>query len=162
MGALVTVPQIVMALIGAATGKIADLYGRKPILVFGFALLPLRAVLFAFIQSSHWLIFLQVLDGFSAGIFMVVGVAMIADCTQGTGHFNLALGTMGAAVGVGASLSTLAAGFIIQRFGYTSGFLCLSVPAFLAFFTLLFFMPETRPATLAIRAETEPHVDRAA
>src|SRR5205085_588424 len=47
MGAFVTVPQIVMALIGPLVGKIADQRGRKPILVFGFIFLPLRAALFA-------------------------------------------------------------------------------------------------------------------
>jgi MFS family permease len=145
MGALVTVPQLVMAVIGAPTGKIADLHGRKPILLFAFALLPLRALLFAIVRDSYWLIGLQTLDGFSAGIFMIVGVLMIADCTEGTGHFNLALGTMGAATGVGASLSTLAEGFVVQRFGYSIGFLCLALAAVLAWLVLAFWMPETRP-----------------
>jgi MFS family permease len=145
MGALVTVPQVVMALIGAPTGKIADLHGRKPILLFAFALLPLRALLFAFVRNAYWLIGFQVLDGFSAGIFLIVGILMIADCTEGTGHFNLALGTMGAATGVGASLSTLAEGFVVQRFGYTLGFVCLACAAALAWLVLAFLMPETRP-----------------
>jgi MFS family permease len=148
MGALVTVPQIVMALIGAPVGKIADLRGRKPILLVGFALLPLRAILFAFVRNAYWLIGLQVLDGFSAGIFLIAGILMIADCTEGTGHFNLALGTMGAATGVGASLSTLAEGFVVQRFGYTLGFLGLALAATLAFLVLAFLMPETRPKHL--------------
>jgi MFS family permease len=148
MGALVTVPQIVMALIGAPVGKIADLRGRKPILLVGFALLPLRAILFAFVRNAYWLIGLQVLDGFSAGIFLIAGILMIADCTEGTGHFNLALGTMGAATGVGASLSTLAEGFVVQRFGYTLGFLGLAVAASLAWLVLAFLMPETRPKHL--------------
>jgi sugar phosphate permease len=69
---------------------------------------------------------------------------MIADCTEGTGHFNLAQGTMGAARGVGASLSTLAEGFVVQRFGYTMGFLGLAGAAVVAWLVLAFLMPETR------------------
>lgn len=149
MGALVTVPQVVMALIGASTGKIADLHGRKPLLLFGFALLPVRALLFAFVRNPYWLVGWQILDGFSAGIFLIAGVLMIADCSEGTGHFNLALGTMGAATGVGASLSTLAEGFLVQRFGYTLGFLGLAFAAASAWLVLAFWMPETRPKRLS-------------
>ena len=99
MGAFVTVPQIVMALIGPLVGKIADQRGRKPILVFGFIFLPLRAALFALTRNPEWLAVWQILDGLAAGVFLVVGVLMIADCTEGTGHYNFALGTAGAAVG---------------------------------------------------------------
>src|SRR4051794_20336869 len=82
MAAFVTVPQIVMAFIGPVVGKIADRYGRKPILVFGFLFLPLRAILFALSENPKWLASLQVLDGLSAGIFGIVGVLMIADCKK--------------------------------------------------------------------------------
>jgi MFS family permease len=144
MGALVTVPQLVMAAIGPMVGKIADLRGRKPILIFGFLFLPLRCLLFAFVRHPGALIPLQVLDGVSAGIFGIVGVLMIADCTEGTGHYNLALGTMGAAVGVGAAISTTMAGIITEHAGFTLGFLVLAVCGIAATLVLWLWMPETR------------------
>src|ERR1039457_6750498 len=53
---------------------------------------------------------LQILDGVGAGIFGVVSVLVIADLTQGTGRFNLTLGAISTAVGIGASLSQGIAG----------------------------------------------------
>jgi MFS family permease len=144
LGAFVTVPQIVMILIGPLAGRIADKHGRKPILLFGFLFLPLRAVLFALTSNPEWLTALQILDGISAGIFLVVGVLMIADCSQGTGHYNLALGTMGAAVGIGASISTMLASYVVHRTSFSAGFLLLAAFGLAALLVLWLFMPETK------------------
>src|SRR4051794_1327215 len=143
MSAAVTVPQLVMAVIAPAVGRTSDSRGRKGILLFGFMFLPLRTILCAMTQSPNFLIGFQLLDGVSAGIFNIVGVLMIADLTRGTGHYNLALGTMGAAVGIGASLSTLMAGWVTQYLGFPAGFLALSGSAIVAVVVLAFFMPET-------------------
>ena len=94
-------------------------------------------------QAPNYLIGFQLLDGISAGIFNIVGVLMIADLTRGTGHYNLALGSMGAAVGIGASLSTLMAGWVTEYLGFPAGFLALSGSAIAAVVVLAFFMPET-------------------
>lgn len=67
---------------------------------------------------------------------------MIGDLTQGSGRFNLTLGAIGTAVGIGASLSQVIAGSIVHRFGSSAGFLFLAAAAALAILT--FFMPETR------------------
>ena len=42
--------------------------GRKPLFLVGFAILPIRAVLYTFSDNSLWLIGVQVLDGVGAGI----------------------------------------------------------------------------------------------
>ena len=147
MGSFVTVPQIVMALIGATVGKMADKYGRKPVLLAGFVFLPIRAILASVSQNPEWLTAVQVLDGISAGVFGIVGVLMIADCTEGTGHYNLALGTMGAAVGIGASISTVVAGVAVQHSGFKLAFLALGAFGVLSTLILWLKMPETRPVS---------------
>ncbi len=144
MSAIVTVPQIIMALIGPSVGKIADAYGRKPILVFGFIFLPLRAVLCALTSNPYYYVGFQVFDGLAAGIFGIVGVLMIADLTRGSGRYNFALGTIGAAVGVGASISTTAAGFITTHYGFPAAFMSLALSGFIALLVLWLYMPETR------------------
>ena len=144
MSAAVTVPQVVMVLIAPAVGRIADRQGRKNILVWGFLFLPIRAVLCAFTSNPWTLIGYQLFDGISAGIFAIVGVLMVADMTKGTGHYNLALGTIGAIVGIGASISTTLAGFISQRWGFGAGFLTLAVSGVCALAVLAIAMPETR------------------
>jgi MFS family permease len=69
---------------------------------------------------------------------------VIADLTKGSGRFNLTLGAIGTAVGMGASLSQVVAGSIVHRFGSNAGFLFLAAVAAAALGILYFFMPETR------------------
>jgi hypothetical protein len=52
-------------------------------------------------------------------------VLVIADLTQGSGRFNLTLGAISTAVGIGASLSQVIAGSIVHHFGSNAGFLSL-------------------------------------
>lgn len=97
------------------------------------------------LRGLDWLnVAIQVLDGIGAGIFGVVSVLVIADLTRGTGRFNLTLGAITSAVGIGASLSQVIAGGIVHRVGSHAGFLFLAAVASAAFAILYFFMPETR------------------
>jgi MFS family permease len=79
-----------------------------------------------------------------AGIFGVVSVLVVADLTQGSGRFNLTLGAINTAVGIGASLSQVIAGSIVHHLGFNAGFLFLAAIAAAAFAILFLFMPETR------------------
>ena len=58
----------------------------------------------------------------------------------------MALGTMGAAVGIGASLSTMLASFVVHRLNFFAGFLLLGGFGVSALMVLWLFMPETKPA----------------
>jgi MFS family permease len=89
------------------------------------------------------------MDGVGVGIFGVVSVLVIADLTRGTGRFNLTLGAITTAVGIGAALSQVIAGSIVHHVGFRAGFLFLAGVAAAAFATLYFFMPETRNIRLA-------------
>jgi MFS family permease len=126
------------------TGRLADSKGRKPILLFGFVFLPVRALLCAVTANPFWLVAYQLFDGLAAGIFGIVGVLMIADLSRGSGNYNLALGTVGAAVGVGAAISTSMAGFLTSQFGFSAGFLSLAVCGLAALLVLWLLMPETK------------------
>src|SRR5207248_5984643 len=115
------------------------------LLVVGFAILPVRAVLYTFSGNSSCLIAVQLLDGVGAGIFGVLTPLVIADLMRGTGRYNLALGAVATMQGVGASLSGLAAGLIVDRFGYDAAFLTAAGAAATALTVLLIAMPETLP-----------------
>ena len=95
----------------------------------GFAILPVRAVLYTFSDNSVWLIGVQLLDGVGAGIFGALTPLVIADLMRGTGRYNLALGAIATMQGIGASLSGLAAGVIVDHFGYSATFLTLGAAA---------------------------------
>ena len=83
-------------------GGKADIWGRKPLFLAGFAILPLRAVLYTLSDDSAWLIGVQLLDGVGAGIFGALAPLVVADIMRGTGRYNLALGAIATAQGIGA------------------------------------------------------------
>src|SRR5258708_13784209 len=109
--------QFVMLAIALLVGRRADQWGRKPILLVGFAILPVRAVLYTFSDDSAWLIAVQLLDGVGAGIFGALTPLIVADLMRGTGRYNLALGAVATVQGIVASLTGLAAGVVVAGFG---------------------------------------------
>ncbi len=56
---------------------------------------------------------------------------------------QLAQGAIATMVGIGASLSGLAAGVIVDHFGYTAAFLGLGAAAAVALAVFAIWMPET-------------------
>jgi MFS family permease len=144
MSACVVTTQLVITLIAAWSGRKAGSWGRKPLLLIAFGVLPIRAVLYTLTSNTVALVAIQVLDGVGAGIFGVVSVLVIADLTRGSGRFNITLGAISTAVGIGAALSQTIAGSIVHYFSFDAGFLFLAAIAAAAFSILYFFMPETR------------------
>jgi predicted MFS family arabinose efflux permease len=149
MSACVVTTQFVITLIASWSGRKAGTWGRKPLLLIAFAVLPIRGVLYTLTANTVLLVAIQVMDGVGAGIFGVVSVLVIADLTRGTGRFNLTLGAISTAVGIGAALSQVIAGSIVHHAGYRAGFLFLAGVASAALAILYFFMPETRNTRLA-------------
>jgi MFS family permease len=85
----------------------------------------------------------QLLDGVGAGIFGAITPLVIADLMRGTGRFNVAQGAVATAQGVGASSSGLAAGLIVDHFGYSAAFASSAIVAAAAVGVLWRNMPET-------------------
>jgi predicted MFS family arabinose efflux permease len=144
MSACVVTTQLVITVLASWSGRKAGSWGRKPLLLLAFGVLPVRAVLYTLAHSTVALVAIQILDGVGAGIFGVVSVLVIADLTQGTGRFNLTLGAISTAVGVGAAFSQTIAGSIVHHFSFNVGFFFLGAIALAAFAILNFLMPETR------------------
>ncbi|MGA3226791.1 MAG: MFS transporter [Acidobacteriaceae bacterium] len=146
MSACIIVTQVVIMCFAPAIGRFANLHGRKPILLLGFGVLPIRALLYTLTHNTESLIAIQLLDGVANAIFGVVSILVVADRTRATGRFNLVQGSLATAVGVGAALSTTFGGKLIQHFSYRISFLSLGAIATLAFFLLWAAIPETLPA----------------
>jgi MFS family permease len=145
IAASLVVPQGVVALLSPMFGRAAERWGRRPVLVLGFAALPLRALLFATIADAPSIVGVQALDGVSGAVFGVMLPLVAADLTRGTGRFNLCLGILGLATGLGATLSTTVAGGLAAAFGPHVAFLALAVSGTVATLLVLAAMPETRP-----------------
>jgi MFS family permease len=68
---------------------------------------------------------------------------VIADIMHGTGRYNLAQGAIATVQGIGASLSGLAAGVTVDRFGYSAAFLSAGAASLVALVVFFLRMPET-------------------
>jgi predicted MFS family arabinose efflux permease len=145
MAACIIVAQIVMTPVALAAGRLAGVLGRKPVLLTGFAALPIRGLLFALTRQPALLVAVQALDGIGAGIFGVVALIVVSDLAQRTGRFNLLQGAISGCVAIGSSLSNLVAGAVAERAGYQAGFVLLSALAVTALGFLWAAMPETGP-----------------
>jgi MFS family permease len=143
MSTCIIAAQAVMLPIALLVGRKADSWGRKPLFLAGFAVLPIRAVLYTLSDNSFWLIGVQLLDGVGAGIFGALSPLVIADIMRGSGRYNLAQGAVATMQGIGASLSGLAAGEIVDHFGYSAAFLALGAVALVAAIVFGLGMPET-------------------
>ena len=113
-------------------------------MMIGFGALVIRGLLFANVYDRFVLVEVQVFDGITASVFAVMVPLIVADVAFGSGHFNLAQGIVGTATGIGASLSTVLAGYASDRFGSSAAFLGLACVAAAGLAVILLLMPETR------------------
>jgi MFS family permease len=132
VSALIIVPQLIVALMASWAGRRANTWGRRPLLLVGFAALPIRALVFAWTTSPMVLIAAQILDGVSGTMLGVLTALIVSDLTRGTGRFSLALGFVGTMSGIGASLSTTLTGLVAGSFGRAAGFLSIAAVALVA------------------------------
>lgn len=153
IAACIIVPQMVVAALSPWVGRSAERWGRRPLLLFGFAALPVRALLFAGVSSPYLLVPVQLFDGISAAVFGVMLPLIAADVAGGKGHYNLCIGLFGLTAGIGATLSTLAAGFVADHFGNTVSFIGLAAAGALAVLLVWAALPETRDAGEADSAQ---------
>jgi MFS family permease len=137
-------PQFVVVAIAPAIGRRAETWGRRPLLVLCLLALAVRCAAFAATSQPALVIIVQLLDGISAATLGVLVPLVLADVMRGTGHYNLAQGVVGAAVGIGASLSTAVAGYISDYIGSSGTFLFMSAAAVMGFLLVTTLMPETK------------------
>lgn len=138
-------PQLVVAAFSPWVGRQAQRVGRRPLLIAGFAALPIRGLLFSVVTDPYLLVAVQLLDGLTAAVFSVMVPLTVADLTRGTGRFNLVQGVVGTMMGVGASLSPTFAGYVSDTLGSSTAFLGLAGVAVIGLLTVWLLMPETRP-----------------
>jgi Na+/melibiose symporter-like transporter len=154
MAACIITAQVAMVPMAVLVGAKADAWGRKPLFLLGFAALPIRGVLYTSSNDPYYLVSIQLLDGVGAGIFGALFFIVTADLTKGTGHYNLALGAVSAAWGLGAALSNSVAGFIVDRAGFNAAFLFLAATGLLAFLLFWIAVPETGEITQSNEASS--------
>lgn len=140
--ALIIVAQVVMIPMALLTGS-TERWGRKPLFLLAFAVLPLRGLLFACASNPAMVIAIQLLDGVGAGLQGPLFAVMVADLTRGTGRYNVAMGAATMVQGIGGALSPTLAGAVYAGFGYAAAMFTLTAIAVLALVVLVVGVPET-------------------
>jgi len=141
----IVLPQLITAAFSPWAGRLAQRIGRRPLLLVGFAAVPLRALLLATEPGAIGLTVMQALDGVSATVVGLMVPLVAADLTERTGYMNLAIGSLGLASGLGAAFSTTAAGWLADFAGTPAAFIGLAAAGAMAVALLWIAMPETRP-----------------
>lgn len=149
MSACIITAQVVMIPVALAASRLAETWGRKPVFLIAFAVLPIRGLLYTMTTNPYALVAIQVLDGIGAGIFGVVSILVVADLTRGTGRFNLTQGMIATATALGAALSNVISGYIVRAGGFDAGFLTLAGIAVAGLALYALGTSETRSAPAA-------------
>ena len=144
LAATIAVPQVIAALIAPRLGDLAETWGRRRVLMIGFSLLPVRILLFALGGTAWMQVGYQAFDGVTAAVLGLMIPLVVADITHDNGRFSLAMGIVGLAVGVGATLSTTVAGFVADHLGDRAAYLTLASFAAAGCAMVWFVVPETR------------------
>ena len=144
--ATIILPQVIVAVLSPRLGRLAQRWGRRPVLLAGFAAVPLRAILFALGGPPELQVAFQALDGLGAATFGVMLPLIVADITRTSGRYNLVYAALGMTATLGATLSNSIGGAIATAAGDRLAFLALAAAGVLAMCAVAFVMPETRPA----------------
>lgn len=133
LGYLVAVFSIFYTASAAAVGPLADVFGRKRMLMAG-ALILFSASGGYFISDALWQIFLfKGLEGLARGIIWPVSEAVIAD--EARAHEReKAAGLFSACYGIGLTVGTVLSGYLCVSLGYKITFLLYPMSLSIAFF----------------------------
>jgi EmrB/QacA subfamily drug resistance transporter len=102
-------------------GKIADIYGRKKVFIWGLAAFTVSSLLTAAAHSSYQLLFARVLQGVGTAMIFSTGMAIVTSVFP-LAERGRAIGITVAAVYVGMSAGPFVGGFLTQYFSWRSVF----------------------------------------
>ncbi|HUT51580.1 MAG TPA: multidrug effflux MFS transporter [Alphaproteobacteria bacterium] len=150
-GTQVVVVQFTMTvyLIGFAAaqlvvGALSDRFGRKPILVAGYALFVLASVACALADDINLLIVARFFQALGASVGVVVARAIVRDRT-GVRESARYMAYIGMAAGLTPMLSPMVGGVVQVGFGWRGVFFAMVALGVAAFATALFVLRESHP-----------------
>lgn len=98
-------------------GKLADLYGRRPVILAGIGMFLAGSIACGLTPTMHYLIAFRALQGLGAGAMQSMALTIVGDIF--TLHERARMqGVMGAVWGVAGLVGPLAGGFIVKSLGW--------------------------------------------
>jgi Arabinose efflux permease len=143
VGLLVAAFSLTQFLCSPLAGRLADVYGRKKMIVLGILIFAVSEWLFGMAESSTLLFFSRMLGGIAAALIMPAVMAYAADVTSeedraaGMGYITAAIST-GYIIGPGV-------GGYVAEFGVRVPFFAAAAAGVIAACVSLLLLKETRP-----------------
>lgn len=126
-----------------ASGSLADLYGRKRLFLIGIAGFAVISVGLAASPNILWFDFLRAAQGAAAAVAFSSGMAALAQEFDGTRRLR-AFSFVGSSFGVGLAFGPIAAGVLIEGFGWPAIFILIAGLALLALILGTLILRESR------------------
>jgi EmrB/QacA subfamily drug resistance transporter len=134
-------------------GKLSDLFGRKPIVVFGVVVFLVASALCGISQTTGQLIAFRVLQGVGSASLFTSAFAVVADLFPPSERGKYS-GLFGAVFGVSSLVGPLLGGFITDHFGWHWVFFINLPIGAVALTFIVLRMPKLKP-----RLERKPTID---
>jgi EmrB/QacA subfamily drug resistance transporter len=124
-------------------GKLSDLYGRKPLFLFGIVVFLVGSALSGEAQSMNQLIAFRAFQGLGAGALQPIAVAVVGDLfpPRERGKWQ---GLTGAMYGLAAIIGPVAGGWLTDNASWRWVFYVNIPIGIIALLVLIFLMPATR------------------
>src|SRR6478672_5711081 len=113
---VITAYLLTSTISGPLYGKISDLFGRRPVFLFGIAVFVIGSLLSGFSQSMPWLIVARGIQGLGAGALFPIALAIIGDIFSPSerGRYQ---GLSGAVFGLSILIGPAIGGLITDTIG---------------------------------------------
>lgn len=107
-------------------GKIADIYGRKRVFLYGIAVFTIASLVMTTVPTTNLLILVRVVQGFGAAMIYGTSIAILTSVFP-PGERGKAMGYNVTAVYIGLTLGPFLGGLLTEQFGWRSIFF-INVP----------------------------------
>lgn len=136
--------SLVLAGLLITMSSLGDRFGRRQLLLIGYAIIALASVLVIFSESAAYVIALRLLLGIGGAMVMPATLSLIRVTFYDPRERASALAVWAAVAGIGAAVGPLLGGFLLEHFHWHAAFL-VSVPMMvIAFVGSLFLVPESK------------------
>jgi predicted MFS family arabinose efflux permease len=125
-------------------GWCADRFGRRPLLMLGWAVMTIRLILLAVSQESWQVLMIQVLDGLGQAIFAVTAAAWVSDRLADPRRSGEVQVLVGSSLVLGSALGPALSMLVVNDLGYRGMFGVLAAVGVVATLVVVFLIPETR------------------
>lgn len=125
-------------------GRLADRYGRRPLLIACWTIMAVRLAVVSIARSPEVVLVNQALDGAANGLFAVLAAAWVTDRLADPGRVGEAQVIVGTSLVLGSAIGPAISGLAVDALGYRTLFAALAGVGAVATAIIVFFVPETR------------------